>query len=325
MATRQERADAADALLRSRGLEPLEEFTTVSAERRCVCTTCRTIRWVRSKNLRRSDSVACRWCHGWEKWGPWGERCRPKYATWRAIVGPDKVMERLGWERLAPLTPVGDEFTPVGCLCLLCGETFVTMPERIHREQPGWFGCARCYATRKSKVIADAAGVFADAGLELTGRCTGERVAQHCRCLTCGSPRKVSYLQLVNGTAPYCWTCTHGIKPDEPHRVYLIGFDRLGVMKVGLTHDRHDRRLGQHVVEGGEVLDTVLVADRPSARLVERWVIARYEPWAIDRTIGPATFPQGGWTEAWTARDAPPLVLTDACAAVRVVPISRRD
>lgn len=316
MATKQERAAAADALLRSRGLEPLDEYTTANAERRCVCTTCRTVRWVRSKNLTRPDSVACRWCHGWEKWGPWGDECRPRYREWREIAGPDVVMERLGWENLAPLTPVGDEFTALGCLCLTCGETFVTMPERIHREQPGWFGCARCYNTRKAKLIADAPDVFADAGLELSGRCTGEYVAQDCTCMTCGSPRKVSYSDLVRGTAAYCWTCTHGIKVDEPHRVYLIRFVRLGVMKVGLTHDRHDRRLGQHIVEGGEVIDTVVVADRPTARLVERWVIGRYAPWAIDRATGPTSFPQGGWTEAWTEEGAPPLVLAEACAAV---------
>ena len=51
--------------------------------------------------------------------------------------------------------------------------------------------------------------------------CCGEigGVPQDAEWLACGTPRKVSLAELRDGTAPLYWTCPHGIRPDEPHRI----------------------------------------------------------------------------------------------------------
>ena len=187
---------------------------------------------------------------------------------------------------------MGDLYQPVGVVCLTCGETFVTVPVRIHAE-PGWNACQRCSSDRTRAIRVHAAAVFHANGLELLGPCRGEYTPQRTRCMTCGVERLVSYHRLQTGSSPLCWTCTHGIRPDEPHRVYLFHFPALNVMKVGLTHNRHDRRLFQHMAEGGELIDTIVVADRESARRLEQLLKARYESWLMAE-VGPADFPQGG-------------------------------
>jgi hypothetical protein len=308
------RAAAAEELVRSRGLEPTEAYVGQSVEWTCQCRRCGTMRRVRVRNLRRADSVACRWCEGWAKWGPWAIETRRNYERWRTIADAVEVSRRLALEQLAPLTEIGDELDPVGVLCLRCDETFVTVPERMSDDRPGWFGCERCAADRRAAVRSDAPGVFRDHGLELHTACRGEYALQSCTCSTCGSSRRVSYASLVRGTAPLCWTCTHGIRPDEPHRVYLIRFSKLGVLKVGLTHARHDARVIQHQLEGGQVVEVITVADRATARRLEQWILARYAPWAAKGTVGPSQFPQGGWTETWTESGAPALSLAAALA-----------
>ncbi len=164
--------------------------------------------------------------------------------------------------------------------------------------------------------------MFAANGLRLLGPCRGEYAPQAAECLTCGTERRVSYAALRDGTAPLCWTCTHGIRPDEPHRVYLVHFPELAVMKVGLTHDRHDRRLLDHALGGGRTVETVAVPDRETARRVERYVRALYARW-VTGDVGPEEFPQGGWTETW-ADDAPPLDLAAAAREVTDGPQSTR-
>lgn len=141
--------------------------------------------------------------------------------------------------------------------------------------------------------------------LRLLGPCRGEFVPQAAECLECGTLRAVSYRRIVDGTASLCWACTFGIRPNEPHRVYLIRVPRLGVYKVGLTHARHDRRLFDHELEGGIVVDTVTVTDRAAARVLERRILDEYAPWRAAE-VGPTEFPQGGWTETWLdVEDAP--------------------
>jgi hypothetical protein len=308
---------AIDGKFRAAGLKPVAPYAGASEERLCHCETCGTLRRVKLRNLR-SGGIACRWCHGWETWVSWSRQARVSAATWRSLGDENESMRRLHQENVAPLTPVGDLFEPVGVVCLACGETFVTVPERIRAERPGWYGCQRCSTDRKRRVRSDAGKLFTENGLHLLHPCSGEYAPQPVECMTCGAERRVSYNDLRTGSAPLCWTCTFGIRPDEPHRVYLIHFPTFGVMKVGITHNRHDRRLSDHEVEGGKVVDTVAVSDRESARRLERLLIARYRPWATD-SVGPEEFPQGGWTETWRD-DAPFLDLAEEANAAMATP-----
>ena len=306
-----------DAEFRAAGLEPLDAFTSAGDERRCRCTRCGTTRLVRLSNLRQGG-VACRWCHGWERWTGWSESARTRAARTKPLGTPADVLELLRLEHLSALTPMGDLYQPVGVVCLTCGETFVTVPVRIHAERPGWNACQRCSSDRKRALRVDAAAVFHANGLELLGPCRGEYAPQRARCMTCGVERLVSFHRLQTGSSPLCWTCTHGIRPDEPHRVYLFHFPSLNVMKVGLTHNRHDRRLFQHMAEGGELIDTIVVADRESARRLEQLLKARYESWLMAE-VGPADFPQGGWTETWSDSAPVPDLAAEAAAAFSTV------
>ncbi len=296
-------ARSAEEVFRDAGLEPIGPPAKASEERPARCLTCATTRWVRLSNLR-AGGIACRWCHGWAKWPEWAVSARELAATWREVRGPEFVATTLRAAHLHALTELGDEFTPVGVECLRCGETTVVMPERIVLDRE-WNTCERCLQQRRAKVRGDAPDVFAAHGLHLLGACSGEFVPQPAACLTCGSLRAVSYRELVEGSAPLCWTCTHGIRADEPHRVYLVRFPTLGVFKVGLTHCRHPRRLEQHELGGGEVVQTIDVRDRAAARALERRVLEAYAPWRA-ASVGPADFPQGGWTETWLDADAAP-------------------
>ena len=302
---------AIDAEFLAVGLEPLAPFTTAGNERLCRCATCGTDRWVKLRTLR-NGGIACRWCHGWEKWTSWATRV--KASPWKPLLGTvEESLGRLQRENLAPLTSVGDLYQPVGVVCLVCGETTVTIPKRLNPKHPGWFGCERCSLDRKHAALANAEELFAANGLRLLAPCRGEYVPQRAQCMTCGVERLVSYDDLRTGSAPLCWTCTHGIRPDEPHRVYLF-HPALKVMKIGLTHNRHDRRLLDHALSGGTVIDTVVVPNRESARRLERVLKVRYSRWATD-DVGAAEFPQGGWTETWR-EDAPiPDLKAEARAA----------
>lgn len=278
------------------GLEPIGPAMRATDETACRCSTCGTTRWVRLSNLRKGG-IACRWCHGWTRWRPWSEAARQRAQGWRDVRGSAWVASLLVDALLRPLTDIGDEFTPVGVECLRCGETTVVVPERINLER-GWDICTRCSQARRAKVRVDAPDVYAGNGLRLLAPCRGEFVPQPAECLKCGTMRTVSFRRLVDGSAPLCWTCTHGIRPDEPHRVYLVRFPRLGVLKVGLTHARHDRRLEEHAFGGGEIVATLTVPNRAAARALERAVLDTYAPFRT-AAVGPDDFPQGGWTETW--------------------------
>ena len=304
---------AIDAEFLAVGLEPLAPFTTAGDERLCRCTTCGTDRRVRLRNLR-DGGIACRWCHGWERLTPWAIQARMRASSRKLLGTIEESLGRLQRWNLAPLTPVGNLYQPVGVVCLLCGETTVVVPGRMNPRRPSWEGCERCAQERKRSVRVDADGLFAANGLRLLAPCRGEYAPQRAQCMTCGVERLISYNDLRTSSAPLCWTCTHGIRPDEPHRVYLFHFPGLKVMKIGLTHNRHDRRLFDHALNGGTVIDTVLVPDRESARRLEQVLKVRYRRWATE-DVGPMEFPQGGWTETWR-EDAPlPDLKAEARAA----------
>ena len=307
--------DAIDDEFRCAGLEPVSAFTRAGDERECRCTRCGTTRWVRLSNLRKGG-VACRWCHGWDTWTPWGSQARTRAAGWKPIGTPEESLELLGSVNLAPITPLGDLYAPVGAVCLTCGETLVTVPERIKssRSRPGWYSCQRCAADRKQRIREDAPTLFESNGLRLLGPCRGEYVAQHTECMTCGAERWVSYSDLLSGTDAECWTCRTGINPKEPHRVYLFHFADLGVVKVGITHNRDDRRLGDHQFAGGRLVDCIVVPNRAAAQLVEKVICSATRGWSATG-VGPEDFPQGGWTETFRD-DAPVFSLAAIATAV---------
>lgn len=299
-------ADKNDEVFLSAGLQPLEVYANATTERRCLCLRCGTTRYVKASVLR-SGGVACRWCHGWDKW------TRPTRA--RAIRS-NQTVEGLSAATLAeafeahdllPLGPLHRPDEPVGFLCNKCGETGVTIPSRVYSSRRNYYGCPRCASARKQAALADAREEFAAHGLRVLKSARGEYVPQRVECMQCGTLRKVSLARLRDGTAPLCWSCTHGITNDEPHRLYLFHFPALRVMKIGITHDRHDRRLFEHRMHGGSLVETVVVQNRYIARQIEASIRHQYANWRVP-DISSEDFPQGGWTETWSS-EAPTLNL----------------
>ena len=307
--------EQANAEFRCAGLTPLTPYTRISEEREAVCDRCGTWRRVTLRAVRAPDCDACRWCAGWEKWSAWGNRARERASLHRPIRGIDFSRTQIHNTGLITLSELGDEFTPTGCLCLTCGETLVTVPERISADRPGWFACQRCYAAQTRTARTEADDVYARAGLRLLVPLLGQWTKYPAKCLSCGQPRHISYREAADGSGPSCWTCTHGIRSDEPHRVYLFRFPALGVLKIGITHNRHDRRLVEHQVQGGHLVETILVPDRHSALALEAWVL-RKKAALLRRSVGPAHFPQGGWTEAWSESEAPAVNLAELHACL---------
>lgn len=173
-------------------------------------------------------------------------------------------------------------------------------------------GGVPCKAARPRVLRAEAVKLFAEAGLRLIGGLAGKFALRQVECLKCGSPRKVSFRKVAEGSASLRWTCTYGIRPDEPHRIYLFHFADLRVFRVGITHSRHNGRLLQHQVSGGKLVESALVVDRSAALRIETVILAIYRPYAAPG-IGPQQFPQRGWTETWSATDAPALSRPDVC------------
>ncbi len=121
-----------DAEYRAAGLEPLAPYTRADEERECRCVECGTRRWVKLRTLRRGG-IACRWCHGWRKWGPWSEEARERASSWREIEGREEALRRIRRENLAPLTPVGDVYEPRRGLPLVRGDA----RHRPREDEPG--------------------------------------------------------------------------------------------------------------------------------------------------------------------------------------------
>ena len=311
--------EQADAEFRTAGLTPLTPFTRVGDEREAVCNCCNTWRRVTLRSVRDPIRAACRWCYGWARWSSWATEARQLALAYGPIRGTEFSHAQIELSGLVPLTKLGDEFAPVGCLCPACGETLVTVPERITADRPDWYGCERCYAAKNRSAADEAEQVYTRAGLRLLAPLRGQWTKYPAECLGCGQLRHVSYRDAADGTGAACWTCTHGIRPDEPHRAYLFRFPAIGVLKVGITHNRHDRRLIEHQIQGGELVESVVVPNRRAALAVEAWVLATKAAW-LRRDAGPEHFPQGGWTEAWSEAKAPAPNLAEVCALLSQQP-----
>ena len=83
----------------------------------------------------------------------------------------------------------------------------------------------------------------------------------------------------------------------------LLPEEATGGSVTSYQPEPHHRRLFDHALNGGTVIDTVVVPNRESARGLERVLKVRYRRWATE-DVGPTEFPQGGWTETWLD-DAP--------------------
>jgi hypothetical protein len=62
-----------------------------------------------------------------------------------------------------------------------------------------------------------------------------------------------------------CCVCFGDVRQDEPHRVYLVQFPALGVLKVGIRNSKNDHRIEDHAAASGVLLDVIDTNDRAGA------------------------------------------------------------
>jgi hypothetical protein len=299
------------------GLSSLTPFTRVDDEREATYNRCGTWRRVTLRSVCDPERSACRWCDGWKKWTSWGIDARDHARTRRSIRGAVFSASQIRITGPVAPTKLGDEFTPVGCLCVTRGETLVIVPERVDPRRP--CNCQRCHGAQTRVARTRTADAYVQAGLRLLSPVPGQWTKHPTECLIYDQFRHISYQQVIGRSTPACWTCTHGIRPDEPHRVYLIRFPALGVLKVGIKHNRHNGRIIEHLDEGGQLLETAVVPDLRTALAVEASVLATKSAW-LRRGVGPEHFPQSGSTEAWSEAGTPAVKhLAETCDKIAII------
>jgi hypothetical protein len=87
--------------------------------------------------------------------------------------------------------------------------------------------------------------------------------------------------------------CFGDVRQDEPHRVYLVGFPALGVLKVAITNSRNDHQIEDHATTSAVLLDVIDTDDRAVAYSVAGAVLTAYRPRAAT-WLTVEHFPQGG-------------------------------
>lgn len=82
--------------------------------------------------------------------------------------------------------------------------------------------------------------------------------------------------------------------------VYLVHFETLGVMKIGITNmeERRYDRIGCHLAHGAVLVDSNVVPNREAALVVEAEILNMMADYRIPGMR--RHFPQGGWTETWS-------------------------
>ncbi|WP_433177245.1 hypothetical protein [Actinoallomurus sp. CA-150999] len=204
---------------------------------------------------------------------------------------------------------VREVWIEVPVICRACSTKMKISAVEVMALEEGAAHCLTCVSPDMMDQIND---VYSSHGLvrDHVGYARlSDPVAAH--CMTCGSDRRVSFLGLLRGE-PACLSCTSGIDPNAPHRVYLMHFPRFGVFKIGITNleDRNYDRIHDHESHGGTVVEIVDVPNREAAFTVERAILATVTHYHSD--VSRRQFPQGGWTETW--RDHAPAVDLKATA-----------
>lgn len=329
-------ADAAAAVMRAAGLEPLVPYPTTLSPWPCRCTTCgRTVDPSLSSVKR---GARCRYCSGKDVIPeeavevmraagveplvpypganvPWGCRCErcgkhpsPSYGYVRRTgsgcgycsgrhVDPQDAVIVMREAGFEPLTPYPGSLSPWPCECVTCG-----------KQSSPWFAsvksqgtrCAYCQGMRTDP--DDAGVIMRAAGLKPLVPYPGANTPWRCRCVTCNNEvTPVIGTIRAGGGCRYC--ATKGLDYTAPALLYLITHPELEAHKVGIGSPTAGR-LDTHRKHGWTVYNTIHYPTGQQAYEVEtavlRWL--RLEM-GLPQALTQRDMPQRGETETVYAAD----------------------
>ena len=177
----------ANAEIRSKGFEPLEEYPGSSAPWKLQCMSCGEVTTPRLGNLLKK-SHGCKYCAG------------------RAIKESDAIAFMLS-KGVKPLEPYKGNKTPWKCKCLNCGALITPKYNNAQTQHP----CKYCsmLVLSKSKIESaeeNAVSIMKENFLEPLEKYPGSHFHWKCKCLKCGaevSP-KFNTVQQGGGGCKYC-------------------------------------------------------------------------------------------------------------------------
>ncbi len=329
-------AEAAAAVMRAAGLEPLEPYPTSLQPWPCRCTTCnRTVdpslssvkrgarcRYCSGKDVIPEEAVEVMRAAGVEPLTPYpganvpwlcectrcGRHPTPSYGYVRRTgsgcgycsgrrVDPEEAVEVMQEAGFEPLVPYPGSLAPWPCRCTTCGQ-----------ESSPWFAsvksqgtrCAWCQGMRTDP--DEAVEIMRGAGLEPLEPYPGANSAWRCRCNSC--QREVAPVIgtiRAGGGCRYC--ATKGLDYTAPALLYLITHPELHAHKIGIGSPNAGR-LATHRKHGWTVYKTMHFPTGQAAYDVEaavlRWL--RLEM-GLPQALTQREMPQRGETETVYASD----------------------
>ena len=323
--------EAAIAVMRAAGLEPLEPFANTRLPWRCQCTTCK--REVSPSYTKVRAGRGCAYCSlarvdpdeaiatmrtaGLEPLepypgadAPWRCQCTtckhevsPTRSSVRGgrgcaycagnRVDHDEAIATMRTAGLEPLEPYPGAGVPWRCQCMTCKRDVTPMYSSVQSRQGG---CAYCAGRRVDP--DEAAAVMVAAGLEPLVPFPGTGVPWRCQCATCKRDVTPMYSSVrAGGGCRFC--STGGIDYTAPGIVYLLHHPALFCLKIGVsTTAARTVRVDAHAKTGWVIIQTWDTPSGEDAEQIEQQVLTWWRnelgaPIALTK----AEMPSGGWSE----------------------------
>ena len=257
--------EEATAVMKSRGLTPLEPYHGASDPWLCRCDTCGKESTPRYSS--RNATFGCKYCGN----ARGGDALR--FPAAEAVA----VMESVG---AIPLEPFVNVHKPWKCQCATCGRTFtVTFQAARSRSRKGnGAGCGYCSSFRVHP--DEAAKMMKEAGFSPLEPYVRPGDPWKCRCDTCGNTTSPTYSRVRKGHG--CRYCNGGPFSPSPTTFYLMRNPKLGALKVGITVEqsrsrRHnERRLRDHSKCGFITVKTWVFPSGEIAHKLEQEVLRHW-------------------------------------------------
>lgn len=192
-------ADAAVAIMRAAGLEPLGPYPGARPQWPSICLSCGASVTPRFDYVHRSGRGGCRPC---------GQRARD--AASRGRLNPAAAVAVMLSSNLKPLEPFPGRTNQWSCECLKCGRVVAARYDGVKQRKPN--GCAYC--TRKRTDPEIAAATMRAAGFEPLVPYPGSRVPWRCRCMGCGREMSPHFNAIDQGEGG-CAHCSRRKVDDE--------------------------------------------------------------------------------------------------------------
>ncbi|MFF7250520.1 GIY-YIG nuclease family protein [Embleya sp. NPDC008237] len=282
-------AEAASAVMRAAGFEPLEPYPGTAFAWKSRCTRCGTIVSPRLGSLAGRSRPGCKPC---------ADRANGIAQRHDEGLAVAEIREH-GFE---PQEPYRGVKYPWRCLCRSCGT--ITSPT-FGSILAGQSGCRRCADLRAAAARREdperAAVSMRESGLEPLEPYTTSMAPWRCRCITCGRTSTPTLAKVRSGRGcKYC--ARHGFDRAAPARVYVVTHDRHHAVKIGVAGARRrNDRIAQHARFGWALFYERYVPTGDDALAVEQAILRRLRAAGHGVFLTAVQLPNG-WTETFDAQ-----------------------